>query len=871
MTEPREVIRRRQPARPRADHEHPLAGGGRRRVEGPSPLQRQVAQEPLDRVDRNGAVELGTVADALARVVTDPPVNRRERVVGHQFTPRLLVTTRLRVRQPGLDVLPGRAAGVARGQEVDVDRAALPGRPGARAPVHAGRAAASRPAAARSWRRSRPTGVSQSSRNHHGQPTLSGGSAAGEPPVDRPGGRRPLRPQVCCDAVALNQLPGLTLGELLDGDLGLELVAGGEDARHRRVAGAHSIEIDHPADWLGRHWVMLTTGVRLRHRAGAQRQLVAELEEIGAAALGFGVEVAFKRVPPALLDEARSRGVPVFAIPLRTPFRDVVSAVNASLLSTEVRAMQRLSSLQLHLMDALEEDDPRRAVIERLAEFVDATVTLFSPDGRVLRTTGRAPTEAIWREITCRPAALMQFELEGWETIATPLRRDMTHGSWLAVSRGRVADRCRTWRARRRGRPRRFWPRWRASTTWPRRRSTRSGARSWTPCSTAMTPTTDRWRLARRHWVSTARRAGPRRACRLRRTLGAARGRRDGARTAVAALPGGHPAGCLRPARPSGAGGHPRRRRRGAGREPGRRRRRGTTGRRRRRHARSRCATRRSCSSARGPTRAGNCSPSRISTWRRSSPRSVSTERLKPKVDELIGTLARHQGLFDTVVAYFGHDLDVMRTSEAMGLHHNSLRYRLGRVEQVLGRSLKDPATIASLYIALAAHRHGSPSLDPRGSGRGFVEGPMAITRGRLDRGCGWAHEHRHPHRDQARRAPRRDHAGRRARAHPPRPPRARPTRGRHRLRVRGLGLPSRRRRVRDRRRGLRARRNSSSRSRSRCPRRSSGCPSSTRCSPTCTSRPTRGSLWRSPRPVRAASRTRRSRTRSGRLPLLAP
>ena len=148
---------------------------------------------------------------------------------------------------------------------------------------------------------------------------------------------------------------------------------------------------------------MLTTGVRLRHRAGAQRQLVAELDEIGAAALGFGVELAFKRVPPALLDEARSRGLPVFAIPLRTPFRDVVSAVNASLLSTEVRAMQRLSSLQLHLMDALEEDDPRRAVIERLAAFVDATVTLFAPDGQVLgRPGGRPPRRSGMRSRAAR-------------------------------------------------------------------------------------------------------------------------------------------------------------------------------------------------------------------------------------------------------------------------------------------------------------------------------------------------------------------------------------------------------------------------------------------------------------------------------------
>ena len=167
-------------------------------------------------------------------------------------------------------------------------------------------------------------------------------------------------------AVDADPLRGFTLGELLDGDLGLELVTGGEHARDRRVAGAHSIEIDHAAAWLGRDWVMLTTGGRLRHSADAQRRLVGELDEIGAAALGFGVGMGFKRVPSALLREARTRDLPVFSVPLRTPFRDVVSAVNGSLLSSEVRAMQRLSSLQLYLMDALEEDDPRAAIIDRL-------------------------------------------------------------------------------------------------------------------------------------------------------------------------------------------------------------------------------------------------------------------------------------------------------------------------------------------------------------------------------------------------------------------------------------------------------------------------------------------------------------------------
>jgi DNA-binding PucR family transcriptional regulator len=81
-------------------------------------------------------------------------------------------------------------------------------------------------------------------------------------------------------------------------------------------------------------------------------------------------------------------------------------------------------------------------------------------------------------------------------------------------------------------------------------------------------------------------------------------------------------------------------------------------------------------------------------------------ERLRPKIDELLDVLQAHPALFEAVTAYFDHNLDVMRTADAMHLHHNSLRYRLARAEEFLGQSLKDPATIASLYIALASAEH---------------------------------------------------------------------------------------------------------------------------------------------------------------------
>jgi DNA-binding PucR family transcriptional regulator len=86
-------------------------------------------------------------------------------------------------------------------------------------------------------------------------------------------------------------------------------------------------------------------------------------------------------------------------------------------------------------------------------------------------------------------------------------------------------------------------------------------------------------------------------------------------------------------------------------------------------------------------------------------------ERIQPKVEQFVAVLRENPGLHEAVVSYFQHGMDAMRTAEAMHLHHNSLRYRLGRVEQLLGRSLKDPATIASLYIALVAAPPSEPDL----------------------------------------------------------------------------------------------------------------------------------------------------------------
>ncbi|AFZ66448.1 PucR family transcriptional regulator [Deinococcus peraridilitoris] len=72
--------------------------------------------------------------------------------------------------------------------------------------------------------------------------------------------------------------------------------------------------------------------------------------------------------------------------------------------------------------------------------------------------------------------------------------------------------------------------------------------------------------------------------------------------------------------------------------------------------------------------------------------------------DSLLGPLrkADEDGrLLDTLRAYL-HDPDHKSAlAERLNIHPNTLRYRLGKIEELLGQPLSHPATLARLYLAL--------------------------------------------------------------------------------------------------------------------------------------------------------------------------
>jgi len=76
----------------------------------------------------------------------------------------------------------------------------------------------------------------------------------------------------------------------------------------------------------------------------------------------------------------------------------------------------------------------------------------------------------------------------------------------------------------------------------------------------------------------------------------------------------------------------------------------------------------------------------------------VGLEQMARWADLLLAPLQGQGILIDGLSRYFEHNQNIK-----LNVHQNSLRYRLGKIEELLGLSLRDPSAIASLFLALTA------------------------------------------------------------------------------------------------------------------------------------------------------------------------
>jgi purine catabolism regulator len=509
-----------------------------------------------------------------------------------------------------------------------------------------------------------------------------------------------------------------TLGDLLDDEtLGLRLLVGGTEARARLIEGAHSIEQPDPAPWLADGWVMLTTGIALPEGEAEQRKLIRDLDNRGVAALGFGVGCSYDDVPTALVEEAGSRSFPLFVIPLPTPFMEIVAAARRKVASGDAQNFGRLTAIQRYLMSALCEPDPESCIVERLGELVQADVAVVDRKGVVLLGHTPLRQEQLHAATMTTGRHAQHLEHDGFSGWVLPLGdhdgdgrlRARLGGRWLVV--GATG-------------PSREHPllKGAAQLVVPLLEATARLAESRVHQERALRRATLDVLLDARGEQDAVLAAARAEACGVQvaegvrvAVVGTRIGVDFGSEALVAAVEARVRAeGCtwltthrddaavvLIPAEvtddevlavllevhPHALVGIGRTVRRpegvGASRLDG--------------ALVVRQLTRR------GPGRAASYDDLDLGS---ALIGEIEPDRIRGKVERWLTPVLENPMAYETLVAYLEHDLDVGRTSRALKLHPNSARYRLARIEELLGAPLRRPSTIAALHFALLSQQY---------------------------------------------------------------------------------------------------------------------------------------------------------------------
>lgn len=137
----------------------------------------------------------------------------------------------------------------------------------------------------------------------------------------------------------------VTLSWLLaQSDLGLRLAT--DVPTTTEFTWAHAIEVTDPVSWLSGGELVLTTGLRLGRSVSAQRLYAEHLADAGVSGIGFGVGIRFDEIPAPIVEACVERGLALVEVPLPTPFIAITQAVARRLSEQEVQSLQEALKAQ---------------------------------------------------------------------------------------------------------------------------------------------------------------------------------------------------------------------------------------------------------------------------------------------------------------------------------------------------------------------------------------------------------------------------------------------------------------------------------------------------------------------------------------------
>jgi purine catabolism regulator len=219
-------------------------------------------------------------------------------------------------------------------------------------------------------------------------------------------------------------------------------VRAGEHALDRPITWVHTSEFADPARFLEGGELLLTTGQFLNRIGLKPHVYVQRLADAGVSGLGFGIGLPHEHTPDGLVDAAREIGLPLLEVPLEVPFIAISKAVSRALAAEEYAAVKRTYEAQQALTRAAVAGEGFATLIRQLAHRLDAWAVLLDQAGAVVHAappSARDRLSELGGEVdrlrAARAPASTAFVADGDEVVIQSLGSGSRVRGFLGVGR----------------------------------------------------------------------------------------------------------------------------------------------------------------------------------------------------------------------------------------------------------------------------------------------------------------------------------------------------------------------------------------------------------------------------------------------------
>jgi len=166
------------------------------------------------------------------------------------------------------------------------------------------------------------------------------------------------------------------------------LIGGASGVDRRIVQRLNVMEVPDILAWVKPHELLLTTGYPLRNTPQSLDRLVADLNERGLAALAIKLGRYLDDLPSEMIEQADRLGFPLILLPNDVGFDDILNQVLTDILNRQAAILARTEEVHRALVQIVLGGGGLQEVADEVAGLLETAVLAVDGEGRPLAAAG---------------------------------------------------------------------------------------------------------------------------------------------------------------------------------------------------------------------------------------------------------------------------------------------------------------------------------------------------------------------------------------------------------------------------------------------------------------------------------------------------